>query len=65
MHLLPTLDYIAATAHTKTYQARHARSTQLPLQAIQGFKDNGEAKSRYLAIWAWCLSSRATFEDAI
>jgi hypothetical protein len=37
----PLLDYIAETTHTEVYQAKHAGPTQSPLQAIQGFQDDG------------------------
>jgi hypothetical protein len=39
--LSPPLDYIDETTHTEVYQARHAGSIQSPLQAIQGFQDDG------------------------
>jgi hypothetical protein len=44
VHLSPLLDYIVETTHTKVYQAKHARPTQLPLQAIQGFEDDGRGR---------------------
>jgi hypothetical protein len=44
VHLPPPLDYITETTYTKAYQARQARPTQLPLQAIQGFKDDGRGR---------------------
>jgi hypothetical protein len=41
VHLSPQLDYITETTYTEVFQARHAGPTQSPLQAIQGFQDNG------------------------
>ena len=39
--LAPALDYIAAMTYIEAHQAQHATLTQLSLQAIQGFKNDG------------------------